>query len=195
MKKKLTAAAFAAGALAFGIGAPTTAHATSWIPAPCDFVTGGGFVNKDNAEMANFGIHAGCKNGHLWGHVNFVDHETQYHVRSTRITAYLQNSELPNSRDICGFARINDQEQEVMFRIRVVDNGEPGRTDTFGIATDNWYHSTQPRFYRISSRMLNDGERGGGNIQLHKGNRSNTIDPYYTSQPVWKMCGDLSPAP
>ena len=194
MRHKITAALIAAGALAAGIGAPITAHATSWIPAPCDFVTGGGFVNKDNGHMANFGVHAGCKNGHLWGHVNYVDHETQYHVRSTRITAYLQNSDMPNSRDICGFARINGQEQEVMFRIRVVDNGEPGRTDTFGIKTDNTYGSG-PRFYTVSSRMLNDGEKGGGNIQLHKGNKSNTIDPYYYTLREWQMCGDLWPSP
>jgi hypothetical protein len=194
MKKTLVAPLAAACALAAAIGAPATAHATSWIPAPCDFITGGGFVNKDNGHMANFGIHAGCKNGKLWGHVNYVDHETQYHLKSTRITAYLQNSDMPNSRDICGFGRINDQAQEVMFRIRLVDNGEPGRTDTMGINVDNQFTSGE-RFYRVSSRMLNDGEKGGGNIQLHKGNKSNTIDPAYYQLREWQMCGDLWPSP
>lgn len=194
MRHKITAALIAVGALAAGIAAPTTAHATSWIPAPCDFITSGGFVIKDNGHQANFGIHAGCKNGKLWGHVNYVDHETQYHLRSTRITAYLMNSDMPNSRDICGFGIINGQEQEVMFRIRLVDNGEPGRTDTMGIKVDNQYTSGQ-RFYYVSSRMLNDGDGGGGNIQLHKGNKSNTIDPYYYSLREWQMCGDLWPSP
>ena len=56
-------------------------------------------------------------------------------------------------------------------------------------------HTTGPRFYRVSSRMLNDGNKGGGNIQLHKGNKSNTIDPYYYTLREWQMCGDLWPSP
>jgi len=192
MKKNLGAALIAAGALAAGIAAPTTARA-HWVPAPCDFVTAGGYVFKDNGQMANFGVHGGCKNGARWGNVNYVDHETQYHLKSTRITGYLYDPEMPLARDICGFARINDQDQEVMFRIRVVDNGEPGRTDTFGIVVDNHYSSV--RFYRVGSRMLANGDKGGGNVQLHKGNKSTYVDEYYTRLQEWQMCGDLSPSP
>src|SRR5947208_100084 len=30
------------------------------VPAPCDFVTSGGFVLTDNGKEANFGAHGGC---------------------------------------------------------------------------------------------------------------------------------------
>jgi hypothetical protein len=141
--------------------------------------------------MANFGAHGGCKNGEFWGNVNYVDHENQFHLKSTRITGYLFDPDAPKARDICGWARINDQEQEVMFRVRLVDNGEPGKNDTFGITIDNWYTSGE-RFYRVSSRKLAGGEGGGGNVQLHKGNRSNSIDPGYFSLQEWQMCGDMA---
>jgi len=175
---------------ALGIASPTPA-AAHWVPAPCDFITAGGFVFKDNFQMANFGAHGGCKNGDFWGHVNFVDHENQFHLRSTRITGYLYDPAVPTARDICGFARINDQPQEVMFRVRLVDNGEPGRNDTFGITIDNWYTAGE-RFYRVSSRKLANGEGGGGNVQLHKGNRSNSPGPGFFSLQEWQMCGDMA---
>ena len=181
-------AAATLGALA--LAAPITARA-HYVQAPCDFVTAGGFVFKDNGERANFGAHGGCKHGEFWGHVNYVDHENQFHLNSTRITGYLFDPATPNSRDICGFGRINDQEQEVMFRVRLVDNGEPGRADTFGITIDNWYTSGE-RFYKVSSRLLANGGKGGGNVQLHKGNRSNSIDPGYFSLQEWQMCGDMA---
>lgn len=184
----LAAAAFAL--TAFGMAAPETARA-HWVQAPCDFVTAGGYVFKDNDEMANFGAHGGCKNEKFWGHVNYVDHENQFHLKSTRITGYLYDPATPNARDICGFARINDQEQEVMFRVRLVDNGEPGVDDTFGIVIDNWYTAGE-RFYRVSSRKLADGEGGGGNVQLHKPNRSTTADPGFFALQEWQMCGDMA---
>ena len=189
MKQKLTAALIAAGALAAGIGAPTTAHATSWIPAPCDFVTGGGFVFKDNGERINYGVHGGCKHGEFWGHVNFVDHEDGLHFSSTRITGYVWDPAMPNSRDICGKATVNDSAYEVSFRIHLEDNGEPGVNDKFGIVIDNWNAPT--RFYTVSSRKLANGEGGGGNVQLHKSNNSTTASQAMLSLQEWQMCGDL----
>lgn len=193
MAKKIISGATLAGALALlgaGAGVPTAAEA-HWVQAPCDFVTAGGFVFKDNNQRANFGAHGGCKNNEFWGHVNFVDHENQFHLNSTRITGYLFDPATPNARDICGWGRINDQPEEVMFRVRLVDNGEPGKNDTFGITIDNWY-SKGERFYRVSSRKLANGGPGGGNVQLHKGNNSNTIDPKYTQLQEWQMCGDMA---
>ncbi len=191
MPHKITAAVVAATALAAFATATPRIVAAHWVQAPCDFVTAGGYVFKDNDEMANFGVHGGCKNSEFWGHVNYVDHETQYHLRSTRITGYLYDPATPLARDICGWGRINDQPQEVMFRVRVVDNGEPGTKDTFGIVVDNWYSSGE-RFYKVSSRLLGDGDGGGGNVQLHKGNKSNSIDPKYLTLQEWQMCGDMS---
>ena len=183
-----TSAVAAVVALAAGIGTPTVASA-HYVPAPCDFVTAGGYVKKDDGNMANFGAHGGCKNWEFWGHVNFVDHTNGFHMDSTRITGYLYDPAVPNARDICGWARINDQPEEVMFRVRLVDNGEPGRTDKFGIVIDNWYSSGE-RFYKVTTRELNNP--GGGNVQLHDGNPSNKIDPKYRSLQEWQMCGDMA---
>lgn len=138
-----------------------------FVPVPCDFITGGGFVFTDSGAMANFGAHGGCKNGAFWGHVNYVDHETSpgYHVNSTEITGYLIDPGIPNARDICGVARTN-RDESVRFRVRMVDNGEPGTSDMFGIRLSNGYH--------VSTRLLNNGAGGGGNIQLHSPNPSTT---------------------
>jgi hypothetical protein len=193
MTYRLTSALATAGILvagAFGIATPTPVQA-HYVQAPCDFITAGGFVFKDNGQRGNFGAHGGCKHGEFWGNVNYVDHENQFHVKSTRITGYLFDPASPNSRDICGWARINDQPQEVMFRVRLTDNGEPGVNDQFGITIDNW-HTSGERFYRVSARSLGGDGKGGGNVQLHKGNRSNTIDPGYFALQEWQMCGDMA---
>ena len=147
--------------------APASAH---FVPAPCDFITGGGFVFTDLGAKANFGAHGGCKNGAFWGHVNFVDHggfmgKTPYHVKSIEITGYLMDAAFPNARDICGIASTNAGET-VRFRVRMEDNGEPGRNDRFGIRLENGYI--------VTTRLLGDGGPGGGNIQLHKPNPSTT---------------------
>src|SRR5712691_5089598 len=88
-------------ALAMGLAVPTAVSA-HWVQAPCDFITAGGFVFKDDGQMANFGAHGGCKNGQFWGSVNFVDHELNYHLSSTEITGYLYDPAFPTTRDICG---------------------------------------------------------------------------------------------
>src|SRR5947208_13701615 len=106
-----------------------------FVPAPCDFITGGGFIFTDSGARANFGAHGGCKHGAFWGHVNYVDHGgfngvAPYHVDSTEITGYLFDPDFPNARDICGFARTNAG-HTVRFRGRMKDNGEPGATNRF----------------------------------------------------------------
>jgi hypothetical protein len=183
---KVISASIAAVGLAVGIlvidSAPLRAH---FVPAPCDFITGGGFIFTDLGEKANFGAHGGCKNGGFWGNVNYVDHggymgSSPYHVKSTEITGYLSDADFPNSRDICGFARTSADET-VRFRVRMEDNGEPGRDDRFGIRLSNGYH--------MSTRLLGDGGPGGGNIQLHKPNPS-TTGPSPAPLEV-EACGDL----
>ena len=100
-RKWIPGAAIAASlaALALGIAAPTTALA-HFVKAPCDFITSGGFVFKDDGKDVNFGAHGGCKNDDFWGHVNIVDHETNWHLSSTQITGYLFDPANPNARDI-----------------------------------------------------------------------------------------------
>lgn len=138
-----------------------------FVPIPCDFITSGGFVFTDSGAMANFGAHGGCKNDAFWGHVNYVDHDTSpgYHVNSTEITGYLIDPAIPNARDICGIARTN-RDESVRFRVRLVDNGEPGRDDMFGIRLSNGY--------LVTTRLLGGGGPGGGNVQLHGPNPSTT---------------------
>ena len=168
---------------------PASAH---WVPIPCDFITGGGFVFRDiDYAQANFGAHGGCKNGAFWGHVNYVDHGgwfytvIPYHVESTEITGYLFDPAHPNARDICGFARTNAGET-LRFRVRMEDNGEGSKAsapDRFGIRLSNGY--------LLTTRPLGGGGPGGGNIQLHKPNPS-TTGPQ-PSPTEYEMCGDLTP--
>lgn len=135
------------------------------VPSPCDFVTSGGFVIKDNGKEANFGSHGGCKHDGFWGHLNYVDHATGYHVDSLEITGYLTEDPLSHTRDICGTATTNAAEtQPVHFRVRLIDNGEPGVADLFGIRLSNGYV--------VETRLLGRGLQGGGNIQLHEPNPS-----------------------
>jgi len=178
----MAAGLVAAGALVASI--PTKAH---FVPIPCDFITGGGFIFRDDGARANFGAHGGCKNGGFWGHVNYVDHGGEfgvspYHVKSTEITGYLIDPDFPNARDICGKATTNAGE-EVTFRVRMEDNGEPGRNDRFGIRLSNGY--------LVTARLLANGGPGGGNIQLHKGNNSNTGPEPPPNE--GDMCGFLIP--
>src|SRR5688572_10247604 len=86
-----------AGALTAGT---SQAH---FVPAPCDFITGGGWVTDDGADpgRVNFGAHGGCMNGAFWGHVNVVHHgfNPPAHLKSTSITGYLIDPAFPNARD------------------------------------------------------------------------------------------------
>ena len=193
MARKWIPAASLAGslaALAMGIAVPTTVSA-HFVKAPCDFITAGGFVFKNDGAMANFGAHGGCKNDAFWGHVNYVDHENNWHISSVEITGYLYDPAFPNKRDICGWARTND-EITVRFRVTLTDNGEPGRNDEFGIAIDTQNQIPGDRFYTVTSRKLANGQGGGGNVQLHKGNNSNTATDAMRALKEWQMCGDLN---
>lgn len=159
-----------------------------FVPVPCDFITGGGWVINNFNNKANFGAHGGCKNGQFWGHVNYVSREGSnppFHVRSTSITGYLIDPAFPNARDICGTA-VTNTDENVTFRVRMEDNGEPGGNDRFGIRLSNGYH--------LSTRELGPSggpAGGGGNIKLHKPNPSTT--PPVPAPTEFQMCGDLTP--
>ena len=169
-----------AGAL---IAAPAYAH---FVPAPCDFITGGGWVLEGGAKV-NFGAHGGCKNGAFWGHVNVVHHgfNPPAHLKSTSITGYLMDPAFPTARDICGHGEVDGGAGTftVLFRVRLEDNGEPGGDDRFGLRLSNGYD--------LSTRELGPPgpTGGGGNIQLHKPNNSTTgPSPAPTEA---EMCGGL----
>src|SRR2546428_5423482 len=87
---------------------PATPVSAHFVPAPCDFITSGGFVFKDDGSRANFGAHGGCKHGAFWGHVNYVDHggvmplwfvfPIPLHFGSNPDTRYLGVPGHPNTR-------------------------------------------------------------------------------------------------
>jgi len=164
--------------------------ANAWM---CDFLTGGGFIiinTTDYTAKANFGVGGGCKDGMpTWGHLEYIDHGLGLNVHWMSITAYLEESSDTydghpiGSRFICGTARTNLY-GDVDFAVRAKDAGEPGVDDEFDIQL------TQPQGSPVANvsvyttnfnfagppHRLNDGAGGGGNIQLHKPNRSTTGD-------------------
>jgi len=182
-----TAGGYTSPSVAASTGQVSCALSPPSVPLPCDFITSGGFVLTSTGKMANFGAHGGCKNDGFWGHVNYVDHTNEYHLNSIQITGYLTVPSVgPNARDICGWATTNNPSdpQPVMFRVRLVDNGEPGVASQFGIIVAN---GAVP--YHVSTRLLNNGLGGGGDVQLHKDNPS-TTPPALTTEA--SMCGVLA---
>lgn len=158
---------------------------------PCDFLTGGGFIITTASEThaaakANFGVGGGCKHGSpTWGHLQYIDHGTNLNVHWTAITAYMLEGEDVGGTDpktrqpigtrlICGTARTNHY-GDVDFMVRARDAGEPGTEDEFDLRLSQGgviIYSTE--YEPGAPNKLNDGNGGGGNIQLHKPNPSTT---------------------
>ncbi|SRR6266480_2674525 len=136
-----------------------------------DFVTGGGFIiipDLATGAHANFGVAGGCKNGFLWGHLEYVDHgsglapstaPTPFRVHGTGVLEYFADRFDPKTRWIGGTAETNDPNNPtVSYCVRVTDNGEGASAppDTFLITLSNGYTAGGPLV--------------GGNIQLHTPN-------------------------
>jgi len=168
--------------------------ANAWM---CDFLTGGGFIiinTTDYTAKANFGVGGGCKDGMpTWGHLEYIDHGADVKVHGTSITAYFVDNSVSDgtdskgrptgSRFICGKARTNLQppnDDNVDYVVRARDTGEPGVMDEFDIELRKGgtfaqggvlVYTTDPLFVP-PHHQLNDGNGGGGNIQLQKPNPS-----------------------
>ena len=158
---------------------------------PSDFVTGGGFIFcTPSGGRGNFGVGGGVKNGAFWGHLNYLDHDMGLHVKGTSVTDYLRvgtdgtdsKGRLTGTRDICGVG-VSNLFGDICYRVRVADNGEPGRNDHFGIRVTNCHGTI---LYNTNSTQSDgtcdlgapgDATPAGGNIQLHKGNSSNVPPP------------------
>jgi hypothetical protein len=127
-------------------------------PKPCrDFVTGGGWINGSSDakghknDKATFGVSGGIKNGKFWGQLSYNDHgKDGVKVKSTSVTAYRVID--PVTREIKGTAKVNGR-GSFTYTVVVVDNGEPGRNDSFSLVLSNGYSAS--------------GTLKGGNIQLH----------------------------
>jgi hypothetical protein len=131
-------------------------------PVPCrDFVTGGGWITgtsdgngkkQDKNNKATFGVSGGIKNGKFWGQLSFSDHgKNGVKVKSTSVTNYLVID--PVTRQIDGIAKVNGK-GAFAYTVIVVDNGEPGRYDSFSLVLSNGYTVS--------------GTLQGGNIKLHR---------------------------
>jgi hypothetical protein len=125
--------------------------------ADCGKVTGGGWIFSSGQEKASFGVSGGTMGDGFWGHLNYIDHATGLHVRSTAVTDYEQDSTNANGRIIRYNVLIGTGTGTAV--VRVVDNGEPGARDLFEITLSTGY---------TARGELGGGRPGGGNIQLHK---------------------------
>jgi hypothetical protein len=140
----------------------------------CDFIAGGGSVQGDFNAPVNFGVHAGCKRGAFWGHVNVLDKgfgPPPGHLKSIRITAYFPGA-TPNSRHICGEGEVvkdsSGNSFAAKFHAKVEDNARQGRgADRFGLRITE--AGTGNERYHLSMRVLETG-----NVEFHKANSSTT---------------------
>ena len=188
--RTFTAAAFALG-IAVALVALTTEPTLIAHPAPCDKLTGGGFIMTTGGgthELAKgtFAIGGGCKDGTpTWGHLEYHDHGNDLNAHWLTITAYLaegdglgdtgvdpKTKQPTGTRLVCGTARTNLY-GDVYFMVRAHDHGEPGTEDQFDIRLKRdgvivYTTENEPGV----PHELNDGNGGGGNIQLHKPNPS-----------------------
>lgn len=123
-----------------------------------DRVTGGGWiVGTPTGGFANFGVGGGIHNGEFWGHLNYLDHDADLHVKATAVTGYEVDPNDPDCRFIEYDVTINDEPGTAT--VHVCDYGEPGADDIFEIELSTGY---------TAGGNLADDHPGGGNIQLHK---------------------------
>ncbi len=117
-----------------------------------DFVTGGGWITgTPSGAKDNFGVAGGIKQGALWGHLTYIDHDPNGpQVKGTGVTAYEVVD--ATTRHIEGTAQVNGADG-FTYQVDVVDNGEPGRNDSFKLHLSSGYDAS--------------GTLAGGNIQLH----------------------------
>lgn len=118
-----------------------------------DTVTAGGWITgTPSGVRANFGLVARDPVDPS-GNVNYVDHGTGMHVKSTAITAYVIVD--ADTRRIEGTAEI-DGVGGFTFVVIVSDLGEPGRSDTFSVTLSSGYSAS--------------GTLAGGNVKIHPAN-------------------------
>ena len=162
-----------------GVATLVLAGGSASAQSTCDFLTGGGFIIRPSGAKANFGIAGGCKGGSpTWGHLEYTDRGEGLQVHWTRITAYFFDSvgagmdhQPTGTRFVCGTARTNRTSGDVDWVVRAMDSGEPGTNNVFSIQLSQFgavIYTTFP-----DPDVTTGGSRpGGGNVQLHKPNRS-----------------------
>ena len=127
-------------------------------PPECGKLTGGGWiVGTPSGAKGTFGVSGGIRRGQFWGHLNYIDHGTGMHVKSTSVTGFSVDPNDPDCRIITYNVSIDGASGTAT--VRACDKGEPGRDDIFDITLSNGYHA---------GGDLGGDQPGGGNIQLHK---------------------------
>jgi len=118
------------------------------------FVTGGGWITN-SGQKANFGFNAKYKNdGTLQGEFTMLDRVSgkPVQIKATSLEWLVVRSDM-KSASFAGKAQVDGQ-GSYDFRVDIVDNGEPGKSDTFKVSVSNGYSA--------------EGTLDGGNIQVHK---------------------------
>ena len=130
---------------------PTATAMKSWIlPASTPgHVTGGGQIPKGSNDTVAFGFDVNHTTKNIKGECNLVDLVTRRMIRCVDVTTLVVNG---NTATFYGHA-VDSSAGGTTFVIKVVDNGEPGTTDTFSITTASGYSAS--------------GTLAGGNIQVH----------------------------
>ncbi|MBI3885793.1 MAG: hypothetical protein HY302_08720 [Opitutae bacterium] len=124
----------------------------------CGKLTGGGWITgTPTGAKGTFGVSGGIRRGEFWGHLNYIDHGTGMHVRSTAVTGFTVDPNDADCRIITYNVLINDATGTAT--VRACDKGEPGRDDIFEITLSDGYRA---------GGDLGGARPGGGNIQLHK---------------------------
>jgi len=162
-----------------GVATLVLAGSSASAQSACDFLTGGGFIIRPSGAKANFGVAGGCKGGSpTWGHLTYTDRGEGLQVNWTRITGYFFDSvgagmdhQPTGTRFVCGRARTNRTSGEVDWVVRAMDSGEPGADNVFSIQVSQFGTVIYTTFPDPDVTAGGSG-RGGGNVQLHKPNRS-----------------------
>jgi len=120
-------------------------------------VTGGGQIgvpNADSKTQATFGFNAkGNADGTASGQFNYVNQATGLHINGP-VTSMVVT--VTNADGSANTIRFSGTSGGSAFSVTVQDNGEPGRTDEFGITVTGAASEVQ------SQRVISKG-----NIQLH----------------------------
>jgi hypothetical protein len=122
------------------------------------FVTGGGTIAR-NGVIANFGFSVKyLKNGNAQGSLLYIEHRATGDVK-LKSNAMQSLSIVGNTGVIIGKATLNDVGNH-SFRATVVDNGEPGTNDQFGLQV------TAPGGVILPDLTFSPMTLRGGNIQV-----------------------------
>jgi hypothetical protein len=122
------------------------------------FVTGGGIIIR-NGVVSHFGLNVKyLKNGNAQGSLLYIEHRPTGDVK-LKSNSMQSLSIASNTGIILGKATLNGV-GNYSFRATVVDNGEPGSSDKFGLGV------TSPNGSAVSDMTFTPVTLNGGNIRV-----------------------------